>query len=603
MTHSFSRVLTLIFLSCSALCAYSQCCAVKEKTGMRDRYLYDQDVILLDVYTDTKNDWLQYIDNYNQPQVWDQNKFIRVRAWSDRSSNTDNYIQLYWWVGDGSNTELLQSYANGIGPKAGNYTLTRPGAGAFYLGNDADATLYYWSHTNIPTEKAMLMSYRTHDFLYEDADIIWVSPFSSYASQMGDLSNDNTNYVVGTEATSYITHFNSLIVTVDTGDDGNIYIQIGGQECNTEAQVTIGRKTNADVHRLTVSAAGDGIVSLIPACEYYKEGDVITLVPTANGQPSYFTGWVGEYADYVQDNGNGTYSVTMQNADMDLTAVFGVLEKVKGVFSVDATCGDSKAMTMIFTREQGLPVRYDVYFSEAANRQGFEDVINQKMPNTPVFEWSVPMPSKPDDEDWYVRPDDYEAKLVLTDLYNDVTTYDVKFTVLYPSRVIIQRWNDILTMTNRDFNGGYDVVQVQWYANGEPVDGRGDHNFFYYAGDNQQLLFGVPYRADITRAEDLKTISTCDYIPYQHADTVIFKDDLYMTPRYAGNPRQVAVTTSLSGRYIVYDISGREVLTGWFGADYGSPDIVFPASALKGTYLVRFLPDGAKQIHKKWMVY
>ncbi len=603
MKHLIARVFALILLFGFSVQASSQCCAYKEKVGVRDQYLYDQDYIVLDVYTDPKDDWLQYIDDYNKPMPWDYNKFIRVRAWSNRTSNTDNYIQLYWWIGDGSNTELLQTYANGVGPKAGNYTLTRPGAGAFYLGNDAKSTLYYWSHINIPTEKAMLLSYRTHDFLYEDADIIWVCPFSSYASQMGDLSNDNSNYVVGSEATSYIAHFNSFVVTVDTGDDGNIYIQIGGQECGYEPQATIGRKTNANVHHLTVSTTGEGTVGIIPACEYYEEGDVITLVPTANGQPAYFKEWIGEFANYVQDNGDGTYSITMQATDMNVTAVFDLLETVKGVFSIDATCGDSKTMTMTFTREQGLPVRYDIYFSEAAIKQGFEDIINQKMPNMPVFEWSVPMPSKPDDEKWYVRPDDYEATLMLTDLYNNVTTYTISFTILYPSWVIMQRWNDVLTITNREFNGGYDFIQVQWYVNGEPVKGRGDHNFFYYAGENQQLLFGVPYRADITRADDLKTISTCNYIPYAQADTVIFKEDLYMTPRYAGNSRQVAVTTSLSGRYIVYDISGKEVLTDCFGSDYGSPDIVFPASCLKGTYLIRFLPDNAKEIHKKWLVW
>ncbi len=160
-----------------------------------------------------------------------------------------------------------------------------------------------------------------------------------------------------------------------------------------------------------------------------------------------------------------------------------------------------------------------------------------------------------------------------------------------------------MTITNRNFNGGYDITHVQWYRDGTPVDGRGEHNFFYYAGDQEQLQMGVPYRAEITRADDGKTFSTCDYTPSVQREEVIFKNPLDVAPRYAGNSRQVAVTTQLSGRYIVFDVSGKQVLSGRFGPAYGSPDIIIPAAYPNGIYLIRFLPDERKQIHKKWMVY
>ena len=277
--------------------------------------------------------------------------------------------------------------------------------------------------------------------------------------------------------------------------------------------------------------------------------------------------------------------------------------EVEGEFHIDTVCGDDNALSMAFVRKQGRPVRYDLLFSEEAKKQGFEDLTAQPMKDTAVFRWSVPMPDGPDDEQWYVRPDHYKATLQLTDKQDKQTTYQASFTVLYPAWVILQRWNDVLTITNRNFNGGYDITHVQWYRDGTPVDGRGEHNFFYYAGDQEQLQMGVPYRAEITRADDGKTFSTCDYTPSVQREEVIFKDPLDVAPRYAGNSRQVAVTTQLSGRYIVFDVSGKQVLSGRFGPAYGSPDIIIPAAYPNGIYLIRFLPDERKQIHKKWMVY
>ncbi len=304
----------------------------------------------------------------------------------------------------------------------------------------------------------------------------------------------------------------------------------------------------------------------------------------------------GTYYDTLYyENGRDSVYITVH---VEITQL-----DVEGEFHIDTVCGNDNVLAMEFVRKQGHPIRYDLLFAEDAKKQGFEDLTEQTMKDTAVFRWTVPMPSKSDDEQWYVRPERYRATLRLTDKQSKQTSYEASFTVLYPSWVILQRWNDVLTITNSNFNGGYEITHVEWYRDGEPVDGRGEHNFFYYAGDNEQLQTGIPYRADITRADDGKTFSTCDYVPEVLPSEVTFKDQLKLAPRYTGNSRQVAVTSTFSGKYIVYDISGKQVLTGYFGSAYGSPDIVIPAAYPNGTYLIRFLLDDSKQIHKKWMVY
>lgn len=601
MKRSLNRVFALVFFFGSAIYASAQCCPEKEKTGQRDRYLYESDQILMDVYTDPNDDWMKWIGENIAPEHWECNKFIRLRAWSDRTSNTENYIQLYWWIGDGTDEALTQTYANGLGPKAGTYTVTNPMMGRY---GSPNSYAYFWTHTEPPTTQPYLIAYRTHKYFLEDYGELWVCPFSSYASNAGDLSENCTKYVGGEEGTSHIAHFNSLAVTVDTGDDGNIYIQIGGQECDSYPAVTIGRKTRQGIHQLNVTTTGSGgSVGIIPSCGYYAEGDVITLVPVPSDESTYFEGWTGEHAGYIQDNGDGTYSVTMQGTDMNITASFETYLDVRGTFAIDNACGDDNALTAVFVREQGHPVFYNLLFSEAAKAQGFADLTGLPMPDAAVVPFTIPMPKNAYDELWYARPDVYDVTLQLMDKNDRLTQYNASFTVLYPSRVILQRWNDILTVTNTNFNGGYTFSHIQWYADGLPVDGNGEDNHYYYAGDNQRLRFGVPYRAEITRADDGKTVSTCDFIPVPQQETVMFKTELNIAPRRTGDQRQVEVRTSLSGRYTVYDVGGRQVMTGWFGQAYGSPDILFPASLNNGTYLIRFAADEGKDITRKWIVW
>ncbi|MBR1515654.1 MAG: T9SS type A sorting domain-containing protein [Paludibacteraceae bacterium] len=370
MTRSSVRVLTLLLLSCFSLLAYAQdCCPVKEKVGKVNQYLYEYDKIEIDLYTDTNEDWLRYVGDQKEPQNWNYNKFIRVRAWSDRAENPHNYIQFYWWVGDGNNSSLTQTYANGIGPKAGTYNFTDPMMGAWGPYINGTPQIYYWTHTTLPSTQATLLGYRVHSYYNQYTGQVWVCPFSSYASNAGDLSNNNTQYVMGQSTTGHITTMNSYQVTVDVGDDGNIYIQVGGQDCDSNPVVTIGRKTNSNVHALSVSTEGNGTVTTKPNCENHIEGDKIILTPTPANSSVCFKEWTGTHAEYVTDNGDGTYSVTMQSEDMNLTAVFG--DCVKEVTDIIDTC--SAALPFVWRPWNNGGIEITSYA-----QNGTKDIVYQK---------------------------------------------------------------------------------------------------------------------------------------------------------------------------------------------------------------------------------
>ena len=323
---------SIIIIACLSLTLRMRaqvCCPVPEKVGQKDQFLYEYDNIVMDWYTDNDGDWLKWNGENAAPTKWSYNKFIRIRAWSSRASNEDNYIQLYFWVGN-SYSGKTQNYANGSGPVAGEYTVDVPAIGMYRYcsktngwGDCTQMTyLYFFTLLDLPaSNKPTLIGYRQNDFYneYEGDGKIWVSPFASYASGNGGPTTYTTSY---SGVLNNISTFNTFTVMVDTGDDGNIYIQIGGQDCNTLPSVTIGRKTYGNVHQLSTSVTGNGSVAVNPNCEYHTAGDNIILTPVPANSTTCFKNWTGADASLIHDNHDGTYSLTMLNRDMAVTANF-----------------------------------------------------------------------------------------------------------------------------------------------------------------------------------------------------------------------------------------------------------------------------------------
>jgi len=88
-------------------------------------------------------------------------------------------------------------------------------------------------------------------------------------------------------------------------------------------------------HNLIVTTAGSGSVTLDPAGGTYDEGTVVALdpVPVAGWE---FAGWSGANSGDLSDNGDGTWSITM-NATKEVTATFTALSVTCYVLTVGHT--------------------------------------------------------------------------------------------------------------------------------------------------------------------------------------------------------------------------------------------------------------------------
>ena len=245
----------------------------------------------------------------------------------------------------------------------------------------------------------------------------------------------------------------------------------------------------------------------------------------------------------------------------------------------------------------------DITKAIEVNGIAMDSVINIPMPLDSVYydltdEWVYAYP----------RPDNYTMTLTIQNSCGQKETHEVPFAVLYPSNVIYQRWNDILSVKNEHFNGGNPIATVRWFRNNQEVIGRGEHHSYIHSGDfssdkNEKLNSNDSFYAELTRSNDGKTFCTCRFRPTDlgRDEKPEFKGEFNLAPRRNDN-RQVEVISTTSGQYTLYDLTGRPLQNGLYGELYGAPDILIDATITRGTYLLLFRSDEGEQVTKKWIV-
>ncbi|MCR4664693.1 MAG: T9SS type A sorting domain-containing protein [Paludibacteraceae bacterium] len=343
----------------------------------------------------------------------------------------------------------------------------------------------------------------------------------------------------------------------------------------------------------------------------------------------YYTG--AELQNYSKSCAKKIYRIHVDAASLDCPGEFSIK---------DTICGDAQGFNVAFHYKQKVdntgetPITLDpsvkevrVDFSDNWNNQenatvkidenttivkkGYEDITAAIKVNGVAMDsvFRIPMPldsavtANGEKVYAYPRPDDYTMTLSVLNSCGQEETHTLSFTVFYPSWVIYQRWNDILSIYNETYNGGYEISNVRWYRNGQEIVGRGEHHSYIYTGKDVKLDVNDSYYAELTRSEDNKTFCTCRFRPsnIDKVENPIFKEDIKLVPSRSDR-RQIEVVTAMSGMYAIYDLTGRVVQNGSFGDEYGVQDIRIDESVTRGTYLIMFLSNEGMQTTKKWIV-
>lgn len=166
-------------------------------------------------------------------------------------------------------------------------------------------------------------------------------------------------------------------------------------------------------------------------------------------------------------------------------------------------CEGEANFTLDYQVIKGTPDTYSIFYDNKAIAAGFVTKIHEVLPSGSSLLLDIPA---------NVRPDVYYAEIQFFDNVGSVETakQPITITVKYdPHKVLAQKWNDVITLLNKENNGGYDFTSYQWYKNGELLTGE---NFSYLYLENAELDPNDSYTALLVR-NDGTELFTCDFYP------------------------------------------------------------------------------------------
>jgi hypothetical protein len=144
-------------------------------------------------------------------------------------------------------------------------------------------------------------------------------------------------------------------------------------------------------------------------------------------------------------------------------------------------------------------------------------------------------------------------------------------TLLYPSSVLDQHWDDFIGVLTHDYNGGYDFVSFQWYKNNEPIPGE---NRSYIA---TSLEMGASYSALLEDANGVKLL-TCPIIA-RH------KEELSLYPSLLSPRQTMHLHSSHYATILFYTLNGDLI----FSTEEEAGEILLQAPERGGLYIVQVI--------------
>ena len=173
------------------------------------------------------------------------------------------------------------------------------------------------------------------------------------------------------------------------------------------------------------------------------------------------------------------------------------------------------------------------------------DFNNPNIIASGLYDTIVPMPM-----DGYlsipyanIRAGKYEAILAGYFYQRVVFSENISLTFLYPSSVLEQRWNDVVAVLAKDYNGGYEFVAFQWYKDGQILAGE-TRSYF-----SEPFELGSEYSALLTEADGTQ-LMTCPIIIEKHTDITLY-------PTIVATAQQIHCNVSLEGQLYLYDSTGK----------------------------------------------
>lgn len=235
---------------------------------------------------------------------------------------------------------------------------------------------------------------------------------------------------------------------------------------------------------------------------------VFTLKLTVNPRPNYDTLVMACPGDTVWLNNK--YSLKHGYLLDTLTTVLGcdsiIVMNVKRYPEVSAMleaspnmiCADDSNFFLKMYQDKNTitPTKYTITYNEKAIKAGFvnTDTLVYDSVSRQIF---FNLPDK-------VYPDSYCATIAFIDSVNDCpgSSFEYCFDVYYPDTIMNQKWDDVIAVKNKFYNGGFEITGCQWYTleNGVWVMMQGENKSVLQHG----IQKGHQYLVEVTRPDGTK---------------------------------------------------------------------------------------------------
>lgn len=207
-------------------------------------------------------------------------------------------------------------------------------------------------------------------------------------------------------------------------------------------------------------------------------------------------------------------------------------------------CSDQGTFDIPYDVQNGALTEYKLDFNQLALTNGFKNTERQPIEGGLI---TVQMPDS-------CRPDNrYSVDITFYNRDCGDVVKTVDFTVFYSKNVLTQRWNDVLSLKNSKYNGGYTFMKYEWYYNDQLVEGHTQTQFYV---EGQELDFNGEYRMKLTRMDDQVEVFTCPFVPQKFpADQMTEVSTLVLYgPSQGGN--NVRALAPRHGQATIYTMTG-----------------------------------------------
>ena len=215
------------------------------------------------------------------------------------------------------------------------------------------------------------------------------------------------------------------------------------------------------------------------------------------------------------------------------------------------TCADYPTLNINFDLVENTrqPFEYSLIFNDIAFSAGFKNVDRIAVDlSSKQFEITLPDSC---------RPNHYEATLIIKDTISSCgdLIFPIYFDVYYASSILETKFDNLITILNSSYNGGYEFDSYQWYKNDKPIDG--ETNTYYYLSEGEKFIAGDCYYLVTKRKDDGVVMRTCEICPGS-----VDVDDIHLTSPFlhatvfpVGKP--IVIDNFNEGFVNIYSLSGQ----------------------------------------------